>query len=835
MQTPERFGYIKQYEVETATGKNIVYSTFDPDMQTKTRTAPVYISQESQTVFTTSKDMPKEVQVNGQTFKVVYKSDPGKIPTGLQTSEMSIIEQKAARGDVTFKITDPVKVKAQELKQRKSQLIGIYGDKGKELLKIERQSMVLSSWEDPIGLRSAYQRLKGIKTGRSSGTTERELGLVEARTHLEMESWRILPPKQRAIASAASPVGTIALSFFGGTAVGAGMGALGRVAPTVGKVAQVGLGTLAVGGIGLDVGREIKAKDYETAFVKAGFYAITLPVASLGYKGGYKKGYSYASKKWIEKNFVVSQTKITSKQMMGDNIYYEGTYYGRYRPDFETKTGFIRGKFAGIAPAKQTLAGPVLVQPGDAYTVFSGKAHYTKFGKARTQDVTSMSMTYKPFFTTDQGGQYSRFKALGKTGGVAHRTVGLSHLQKGPLLTEFQHTQIGLKYYDKPYPGAKGDILGYTYLDTPDIHIKKGLSPKWEKRVIKHELIHQRLPFASEAEVLALEKTSMPFAEGLIKDYMKSGDLKFYKTTGVKEVQYSRYQSISMSETVTGTLSAQAEKGTLSEIMAKKSIKGVKTYQASTMLDTKPTVILEVFPAIGHAAKPEVYFPVAGPRAASAFVFPLNIKGPGPQVTTQVGTISRPDIAMTGISVTQVSRAEQRTQVKILSDTRKEDSLSKMLTVGQMSAMGQVSRQVIGAGVKLAVGQDQTMRQSTRMPQVQIQRQLVKTKAKTGISARIIVPPPTVLRKGGQKGKASKFKFTELEFEGKPKGKKKRILRKGLLADFFSVQQTHALGFRATHPAPTPAMWARAERSGYMDVPTVELLKLKGGKRTRWV
>ncbi len=826
--TPGRFGYVKQYEVETETGKNILYATTAPAYQTKVRTESVFISPTQNILYTTSKKMPKTVQVEGKAYKVVFKEDPAKIPKGLLKSDMALIEQKAMRGDVEFKITDPVKVKAKELRERDKFL----GESllGRFYLRKEKEYTRLASWEDPLGLRSAYKGLKGFVTGQTKAETKKELSMVQARTHLDIKaSFFDAPGKEKAINVLTSPAATLGLSLVGGAGIGAGMGALGRVAPTVGKVAQVGLGTVAVAGITYDVGKEVYAKDYETAFVKGGFYAISLPIAMTGYKAGYGKGYSYASKKWVEKNFVVSKTDITSKHMVGDTLHYEGKYYGKYRPDFESKVGYVRGRFTGFVPAKQTYMGPITIRPQDAVTFFSGKAHYMKFGKPHVQDVSSISMSYKPHIFTDTS-QYSYFKATGKTGDAFYKSGGLSHLQKGPTINELSYTQVKLHYFQHQPPGFKFKIGGYADLSTGDIYVRSGYPPRGTRHIIKHELLHQRYPYASESEIVDLTALKMPQMESQIKNYMRTGDLNFWKVGGVKTVAYSGYQSFSLSETQTGIISAQAEKGQLSEIMAKVSIKGLKHTHAPLFTDKPPTTVLEYFPKLGTTVKPDITFPLATSTPLKVFALPLSIKSAqGFKITTSTKQITR-------LETTQTVFSEQRPKLSIMSSTTLKSGLSRMLKITHTPATTEVSRQVMGTSASQAQAQEQALVSGLKIPQVSIQRHLLKTKLTTGTGARIIVPPPTIIPRGGRGRKPpKKLKFLEFELEDERKGKKKRILRKGLLADLFSVQQTHAWGLRATHPAPTPKMWEQAERTGFMHVPTVEMMKRKGGKRTRWV
>lgn len=56
---------------------------------------------------------------------------------------------------------------------------------------------------------------------------------------------------------------------------------------------------------------------------------------------------------------------------------------------------------------------------------------------------------------------------------------------------------------------------------------------------------------------------------------------------------------------------------------------------------------------------------------------------------------------------------------------------------------------------------------------------------------------------------------------------------KSLLADLYSVTKSQALFGKATHPRPTENIWKKGEKSLFMKVPTLELMKAKKKKTTK--
>jgi len=68
----------------------------------------------------------------------------------------------------------------------------------------------------------------------------------------------------------------------------------------------------------------------------------------------------------------------------------------------------------------------------------------------------------------------------------------------------------------------------------------------------------------------------------------------------------------------------------------------------------------------------------------------------------------------------------------------------------------------------------------------------------------------------------------------KPKKKQRKNLKKVLYSDLLSVTVSQARYGQATHPRLTHQIWKEAEKTGYLDVPTVELRK---GKKpmVKWI
>ena len=149
-----------------------------------------------------------------------------------------------------------------------------------------------------------------------------------------------------------SPGGIIGTSLVTGGLAGLGVGAVSRIAPTVGKAAKIGLagaGILATGVTAYDVGRTaIVEKDIPKALSKGLVYGISFYGAGKLFKSGYKKGFKKVHLWWMNKykpSFKIAVFKKTPAYIEGfqelsyrysigrkihETIYFKGIPRGKY-------------------------------------------------------------------------------------------------------------------------------------------------------------------------------------------------------------------------------------------------------------------------------------------------------------------------------------------------------------------------------------------------------------------------------------------------------------------------------------------------------------------------
>lgn len=137
--------------------------------------------------------------------------------------------------------------------------------------------------------------------------------------------------------------------------------------------------------------------------------------------------------------------------------------------------------------------------------------------------------------------------------------------------------------------------------------------------------------------------------------------------------------------------------------------------------------------------------------------------------------------------------------------------------------------------------QDLLPQQEQEQQQELIQQQLLETVTVTPIiGITEVVPPPPIswtvpypFPIVSEEEQEQKRKKKKKEEEEKKKRKLKKIKKpkKEFLADIASVTKSQALFGTATHPALTPEQWRRAEQTGFVVVPTVELQEEERGKR----
>lgn len=140
------------------------------------------------------------------------------------------------------------------------------------------------SWEDPFGAKSLYHTL----TGQRQKILE-----TKARASIDLDKALKKGATSYIIKSATGPFATIGTTFVGGEAVGAGIGALKAVAPTVGKLTEIGLigyGTATtVKETTPRIQKALETKNYGE-LVSIG--TSTFPFIYTGIKG-YKRGHAF--------------------------------------------------------------------------------------------------------------------------------------------------------------------------------------------------------------------------------------------------------------------------------------------------------------------------------------------------------------------------------------------------------------------------------------------------------------------------------------------------------------------------------------------------------------
>lgn len=801
---------------------------------------------------------PKNIE---KEFKIEY----GKPPSGAREITLTATYKQPIKKTYEVLIEDPYKEKLAHYKQMVRQ---IYKEGGLKAFAFTWSQGILS-WEDPLNLKTTYYMVAS-KLGFIPEKEAFEKAIeTKAKAWMEWDQATQGDLGKGLIKAYTGPMAMAGVTLISGYGLGAGMGAVTRVAPTVGRVAQYGLAVGSTGYIAYDIGKEIKAKNYEEAFVKAGLTMAYTPMAIAGYKAGYGKGYAWASQKWIEKNYAISKTIITDKTITDKGIVYRGKYEATYRPNLEVKEPIkIKGEFQGIIPNQRmvtiTKEGmPLVIEKGQPMTYFKGTGTY-KTWLGRTKQIQIETLTkgiaqrrvgpynYQYSVGIGQAGKepyvfksISRSRFIGQTEEPLLKNVELKTFKSHAELPKSLEQEI-----------LKGEVLGYTNLKEHTIWVRedvikyKGLKPyRMEitdtvtgrtethiitgRHVVKHELLHRIYPEFSENEIRALTIQKHPI-ENVVNEFFKTGKLNFKEPIGLKKYNLYSYESVGVSKSKNYGYSILKEFGILKEPIEQKEFirEGIITLSLG---QTEVT------------ARPQPITKIQTQQFKAIRVLDL---------TKLFGQEQRP-YGFASYGKSQSALMEEQRIYKTFETKPKailmlEDKLKEIISpkVGQIQKefVRQRERQAFGIRLK---GLQETkptidIRQRPRPPttelrvKLNIMQELRKKiielekikQLELMFNANIMEFTPFILF-GGKKAKPviRKTKRPRLKIRGpRPKA---GILEKTLLADLLSVMESQLKFGKATHPRPTKRIWSYARKTLFLDIPTKELLNYKIYKKRK--
>jgi len=616
----------------------------------------------------------------------------------------------------------------------------------------------LFSKEDPAKVRSATHVVRAMLGKEDSETAMENIAeLIATATY----GWGTSDKWGKAKIVLTSPMAMAGYVLLGSYGLGAGIGAISRVAPRTGKVLEYGTTGYFLGRAAYDIGKEMYHKRWENVAVKSTMFALYTPLAVSGYRYVYKKGYAYAESKYLSNIYMKSQAEIKEFIDTGDIRYFKGTYEAQFKPHLEAKTpATIKGEFSGYTlRSGKVIEGIKLgkksygfeVQKEETFTVFAGKAKYG----ARSYDIEAYTKT------TPLTERISTYKGVGRYGKQIKTYEGLS---EDYLIKEYS-TQLG--------KDIKADIRE-TYF--------KGVSGTEGSRSLLWEIGRIKDIIGIEQEPYEFTGRPKPGRDDLIR-FLTSKDV-----TTTKDVT-----------------TVDTGKGT-------KQIKSVDLGSSSVIrLDTK--TIAELFRPTPQNKAIVTYEYVAYPKEMSiqknniisSIFSPSRIRE-----TTRLNLI---------VEQSQMQRVREKTVSLLSSLTRVSEKAGTRIIPrgGEISIIKPLEITAQLTELKLRqryrIGYRYKLEETTK----------VRPRPTLGFGFGFFLPRPSVPSGGLSPIRVRRvFRPKKIKFFG----------TKSLLSDYLSVMKSQLLFGKATHIRPTPKAMKLAERTLFLNVPTLELIsrRKRGGR-----
>jgi len=586
-----------------------------------------------------------------------------------------------------------------------------------------------------------------------------------------------------------SPGGILATAPVGGFAIGKGVGALSRIAPTAGKITKVGLGAVGIasaGMVGYDVVQTavIQKKPYEAA-TKGLVYGSSFLFAAKMYKSAYKSGYRKAHVWWSSRHKPTFDTIITKKIPTKEGILFEGFEKGEWQYSIGRKiTTTVH--FRGIQ--------------GEKYTYTFGKGVGTmRYGYFKPKaDIFEI----RPFISVAET-EPSEYLIFNKGAKMFIKGSKFITIYRGGVSTGI--VEVGREHPTVFYLQEEGKPR-IALLD------KKYISRSVWARGVTLEKGRGYLPFDIEGVVSEKKGFTIYGKEG------KPDFLKFFKGKPSGNLN-TLYQTKTTTKVVTVT-KPMLETGYLPE----KFTTPLVPILVSKKITIKP---------FSQISKEPKFEEMKGYK---------TISGEGLQLLTLT---KKETLTETVTKTKQKYRIKQLLEQKLKTgQSEKEELLSlslqdnallkkavtrqKTYSVTETKAGSLLLTDMLSTQLQDVLSKEKVIQAKRPMlssMSLQIEETILKTTPVTPITT-----PPILHGIGEGKPKKRKGKTTKKK---KPRKKKKsKRHKKTLLAEPFSVQESQIRFGKATHPKPTKKIWEMGFKTGWK-IPTVELMKKKSKKRKK--
>jgi len=614
-----------------------------------------------------------------------------------------------------------------------------------------------------------------------------------------------------------SPGGILATAPVGGFAIGKGVGALSRIAPTAGRITKVGLGAVGIasaGMVGYDVVQTavIQKKPYEAA-TKGLVYGSSFLFAAKMYKSAYKSGYRKAHVWWSSRHKPTFETIITKKIPTKEGIVFEGFEKGEWQYSIGRKiTTTVH--FRGIQ--------------GEKYTYTFGKGVGTmRYGYFKPKaDIFEI----RPFISVAET-EPSEYLIFNKGAKMFIKGSKFTTIYRGGVSTGI--VEVGREHPTVFYLQEEGKPR-IIFLD------KKYISRSVWARGVTLEKGRGYLPFDVEGVVSEKRGFTIYGKEG------KPDFLKFFKGKPSGNLN-TLYQTKTTTKVVTVT-KPMLETGYLPEkfttslvpILVSKKI----TIRPFSQVSKEPkfeemkgykTISGEGLQLLTLTKKKSVTKTKQKQRMKQILDQKLDTKQIKELKMKQIQDIEKKQLLRTKQILDQKLKTGQSEKEELLSLSLQEKALLKKVvtrqktySVTETKAGSLLLTDMLSTQLQDVLSKEKVIQAKRPMlssMSLQIEETILKTTPVTPITT-----PPILHGIGEGKPKKRKGKTTKKK---KPRKKKKsKRHKKTLLAEPFSVQESQIRFGKATHPKPTKKIWEMGFKTGWK-IPTVELMKKKSKKRKK--